>query len=134
MENARTPKPDDRNAERVLEGEISARLEQWTARSCGLANRAVAVVTIISMTAIAAIAAGKPDTGQFLRDASSVFFAGHLLMYVLVRRHLGELRKRGLPAAAAALEAYRDPRRITNLDLAVAWACFFLLAPRLSLI
>jgi hypothetical protein len=51
---------------------------------------------------------------------------GVLHMFVLhVLRRL--LQERGTPAVGKALQAYLDRRRLSNLDLAIAWVGFALL-------
>jgi hypothetical protein len=42
------------------------------------------------------------------------------------------MRLRGIAAADRALQAYRDPQRVMNLDLVIGWAGYGLLIPALN--
>ena len=67
---------------------------------------------------------GDPGQVVFIRNIAMLFIGIHGFWYVALLNVLGKLRDKGMAEAGEALRCYLAPRRITNLDLAIAWAAF----------
>lgn len=68
-----------------------------------------------------------PGRAAFLRGVAAVFVIIHGALHLLIVRVLVRLRAEGVAAAGRALAAYRDPRRVTSLDLVFGWTAFAVL-------
>jgi hypothetical protein len=115
----------------AAEQALAVRLRAWSARSRAKTNLTLAGCAGVSVIWLYAASAGAPDRGALLRHAATLFIVFHGTMHVLWMRMLRRLSARGMPEAQGALAAYTNPRRITNLDLAMFWVMIFALAPHL---
>ncbi len=102
-------------------------LARWTARSRGQTNRWAVAVTALIMAWLAVATWPSPDRVVIIRHAAMIFIGLHGAAHIVALRVLTRLRDRGSAEAGRALDAYLDRRRISNLDLAIAWAGFALL-------
>jgi hypothetical protein len=100
----------------------------WATRPRGPANAVAFASMGLCMAWILTAASHSDEPLTFIRHASAIFIALHGTLHVLVARHLKRLCDAGMEAAATALRAYRDPRRVSQLDIAMAWAGFAALA------
>lgn len=100
------------------------RLERWAELPCRQTNTGAIAFTGLMMICVLGGTWDMPGRAAFLRGVALAFIVLHGGMHVLILRLLKPLRARGVAAAARALAAYRDPRRVTNLDLAIGWAGF----------
>jgi hypothetical protein len=119
----RVPPQDDR---------LNDRLRAWTARPRAKANRIVVACAALSVLWLLMASEGAPDRASMLRQAALLFFAFHSVTYVVWLRTLRRFAARGRAEAKGALAAYTDPRRLTNLDLAMFWVAFSLLVPHIA--
>ena len=110
----------------------TAALVRWTRRPRPDANRAVVTFGALAMVWLTVFGWQMPDRVSFLRHVAMIFIFVHAGWHVAILRELRHLRDRGLPAAEDALYAYLDPRRISNLDMAMVWLAFALLVRILS--
>lgn len=108
---------------------LAGALEQWAASDRHRKNLVAIVLSGGVMVWLSVAAWGMPDRVAFLRGAAVAFSAAHGVRHVLVLSTLARLRREGMAEAARALDAYRDPLRLTSLDLAVAWLGFMVLVP-----
>jgi hypothetical protein len=65
-----------------------------------------------------------PHQALAIRMVAMVFMGVHGFLHVAFTSLLRHLRHQGIGEAEAALHAYLAPRRISNLDLAIAWGVF----------
>lgn len=111
---------------------IAAKLRLWSERPIHRSNARSLGFCITSM--VVCLVAAKHSQDPLLAIRS---FAG-TLMVVLGTLHcltivsLRWLMSHKLEEAAAALQTYRDRRRISSLDMALFWSAVALLAPHLG--
>lgn len=111
---------------------IAAKLRLWSERPIRQSNARSFGLCIASMVVCLLAAKHSQDPPQAIRS-----FAG-TLMVVLGSLHcltiisLRWLSSRKLEEAVAALQTYRDPRRISSLDMALFWSAVALIAPHLG--
>jgi len=103
---------------------IAANLAEWAAQPVKAINRRAVLWTGISMAFVVFASRHDPQQASFARNVAMIFISVHGLLYIMLQRTLTWLRDRGMVEAGLALRAYTAPRRITNLDLAIAWAAF----------
>lgn len=111
---------------------IAAKLRLWSERPIRQSNARSLGFCIASMVVCLVAAKHSQDPPLAIRS-----FAG-TLMVVLGTLHfltivsLRRLMSHKLEEAAAALQTYRDPRRISSLDMALFWSTIALIAPHLG--
>lgn len=107
--------------------DLAARLDRWAALSPRQTNTGVVAFTALMMMCLLGGTWGMPDQAAFLRRVDMAFMSLHGVLHVLIVRILSRLKDGGVAAAGRALQAYRAPNRVTNLDLLIGWAGFALL-------
>jgi hypothetical protein len=111
---------------------IAAKLRVWSERPIRQSNARSFGFCIASI--VVCLVAAKHSQDPLLAIRS---FAG-TLMVVLGTLHcltiisLRWLMRHKLEEAAAALQTYRDPRRLSSLDMALFWSAVALIAPHLG--
>jgi len=110
----------------------AARLDRWAALPPRQTNTGVIAFTALMMICLLGGTWGMPDQASFLRCVAAAFIALHGVLHLAIIRGLARLRSRGVSAAGRALAAYRDPRRVTNLDLVIGWGGYAVLISVLS--
>jgi len=100
---------------------LCSNLVKLAARPRRSVNIAALAMTAAMMTWLVAVACKTPDPVLLLKHAAFFVFALHAGQHAFFLSMLRRFRDRGVPEAAIALEAYRDPRRISNLDVAMLW-------------
>lgn len=108
------------------------RLNRWSSRPLRQANVIALFAPLLSMMWLVQLTLHVADRTAILRVISLVFIALHAARHWWTIRVFTNLSEQGLMAAATALAAYRDPRRLSNLDLAAAWLAFAAATPFLS--
>lgn len=103
---------------------LSGGLKRWSERPVRQANlRAVGIglVTVAMMT----IAANQtPDPIPVMHGIAILFAATQSVAHVVTVGVLRAFAALGIAEAPAALASYRDPRRLSAMDMAAAWlAC-----------
>jgi hypothetical protein len=101
--------------------EIAAGLVAWSRRPRGQMNRATATHAALALVVLTVLAWQMPDHLAALRYGAMMFVFGHAMAHVIVLRGLRQLLKGGIAGADEALAAYLDPRRLSSLDMAMAW-------------
>jgi hypothetical protein len=119
--------------DRRTDGERAAaeRLRRWSVRPPARANLISLACAAVSVFWLLMASAGSEDRLSLLRQAAVLFIAFHGVTYVVWLRMIRRLVSRGIAEGKVALAAYTDPRRVTNLDLAMFWVTFFLLVPHI---
>lgn len=97
------------------------RLERWAKLPARQTNTGAIAFTGLMMACLLGATWDMPARAAFLRGVALAFAILHGGLHLLIVRLLMRLRTRGLTTAGRALAAYRDPRRVTNLDLAIGW-------------
>jgi len=108
---------------------IAANLKRWSARPIGQSNRQAIGVCLVMMLLLIAASGYSADATAAMRATAGLFAATHGALHMSAIIRLRKLNMAGMSEAAEALRSYRDPFRISNLDIAVAWAAFALVAP-----
>jgi hypothetical protein len=100
---------------------VATSLKRWAERPIRRANlRATGVsVATIAFTVIASYQ--TPDPVSAARGMAMLFAAIQSVAHVVTTGMLRTLGSLGVGEAAAALASYRDPRRLSGMDLAVMW-------------
>lgn len=106
-------------------------LKRWTSRPLWLLNGIAIASTTILMVWLFALRQRLPEPEAQLRHIAILFMSIHGLLHVLSRRGLQLMVQHHKAGAEEALRVYLDVRRISHLDLAVAWIAFFALVPHL---
>jgi hypothetical protein len=107
-------------------------VENWFADPIRRANTSTLAITGVLMLLVADSEPVDLAPLEFMRGSASLLMALHAAMHVGM---LNALRLMALLDAAKtqhALESYRDPRRVSHLDLAAVWLGFYALAPLLA--
>ncbi len=103
------------------------RLERWAALPPRQTNTGAVVFTVLMMVCLLGGTWDMPSRASFLRGVAVAFVGLHGALHLAIIRGLVRMQSRGIAAAGRALRAYRDPRRVTNLDLVIGWAGFAVL-------
>lgn len=100
------------------------RLNRWAKLPPSQTNTGVIAFTGLMMACLLGGTWDMPSRAAFLRGVAVAFLVLHGGLHWLFVRALERLEARGVAAAGRALAAYRDPRRVTNFDLAIGWTVF----------
>ncbi len=100
------------------------RLNRWARLPPRQTNTGAVAFTGLMMACLLGATWDMPARAAFLRGVALAFLVLHGGLHLLILRLLTRWQARGLSAAGRVLAAYRDPRRVTNLDLAIGWAGF----------
>jgi len=103
-------------------------LERWLSIPRSQSNL-VSVATTVAFMALLVFRYSGPDPVMVVREVAMLMALMHGLMHLMAIRGLNALVRRGAPLGRQALEAYRDPRRVSHLDIAAAWGGLYVLAP-----
>ncbi len=106
---------------------LAARLDRWASLPPRQTNTGVITFTALMMVCLLGGTWDMPGRAAFLRGVAAVFIALHGLLHWFVIRSLAGLHARGVAAAGRALRAYKDPQRVSSLDLAIGWLGFAVL-------
>ncbi|HTY66745.1 MAG TPA: hypothetical protein VMH36_08845 [Alphaproteobacteria bacterium] len=100
----------------------AARLDTWAALPPRQTNTGAVVFTVLMMVCLLGGTRDMPSRASFLRGVAVAFVGLHGVLHLAIIRGLARMQSGGIAAAGRALRAYRDPRRVTNLDLVIGWA------------
>jgi hypothetical protein len=101
---------------------IGAELKRWSKRPIGATNaRALGLCTIVTvMMLVAAQRALNPAAA--VHGMTTIFAVIQGSVHFMRMGLLRGLRRAGIGEAQDAINAVRDPRRISHFDLAMLWA------------
>jgi len=105
----------------------AARLDRWAETPPHQTNIGLIVFTVLMMIGLLGATWDMPERAPFLRGVAMVFIGIHGVLHLLMLRALTRLQAKDLAAGKRALAAYRDPHRVTNLDLAIGWTGYAVL-------
>jgi hypothetical protein len=131
MANPMGREPRHENPARDAEANQDAAetIRRWLSRPRHKANVGALACVSLTMLALALAPAGVPDRSEVLRGTALFFCGIHSVLHLTWIHWLKRQRDSGIVEADTALQAYRDPRRVTGLDLAMAWLMFAAFAP-----
>ena len=112
---------------------VQTHLGRWLTVPIAHANMVGVLTAAVAMAIV--IAFDEPDPeggGTLLRDRVLIIAVMHALFHWLSLRALQAMVDNRVEDAEPALTVYRDPRRISHLDLAAAWFALFALAPYIA--
>jgi hypothetical protein len=101
----------------------------WLAIPVGHANMAALSVTACVMVLLAGHEAEGLDAAAFVRTSALALIAVHAGFHSLTVNVLKFMELLDVAEATPALRAYRDPRRVSHLDLAALWLAYYALTP-----
>jgi len=111
---------------------IAAKLRLWSERPIRQSNARSFGFCIASMVACLVAAKHSQDPLLAIRSFAGTFMVVLATLHCLTIISLRWLMSHKLEEAAAALQIYRDPRRISSLDMALLWSAVALIAPHLG--
>ena len=100
---------------------LAASLKRWAERPVRRANLRAAGISVVMIAFTVTLAYETPDPASAVRGMAILFAAFQSVAHVVTTGVLRALGSLGLAEAAAALASYRDPRRLSAMDLAVVW-------------
>lgn len=104
-------------------------VENWSAVPPGRANATALLTTIAAMAILISYEPEDMESIEFMRASALLLMAVHAILHVGTANALRVMALMELPHAEEALEAYRDPHRLSHLDLSATWLGFYSLAP-----
>ena len=103
---------------------IGAELKRWSQRPIGATNvRAVGLSVALTMLMLAA-AHSLPAPADVVRGFAATSAAMLATIHFIALGTLRGLRRAGIAEAQDAMNAMRDPRRISAFDMAMTWLLF----------
>jgi hypothetical protein len=106
-------------------------LKRWSSRPLWKLNGVAIASTTALMLWLFTVRQRVAEPEMHLRYAALLFMSIHGMLHYLSRRGLHLMVQKHQTGAEEALRAYLDVRRVSHLDLAVAWIGFFAVAPHL---
>jgi hypothetical protein len=104
----------------------------WLSVPIARANAAALATTAAAMLFLVGYQPEEVDPVEFMRGNALVLIAAHAAFHGVTLNSLKFLQMLELAEASPALARYRDPRRVSHLDLAAAWLGFYALAPYIA--
>lgn len=108
---------------------LAAQLKRWSERPIAPTNLRVAGISALTLAFMILAAARTPDPTVAARGMAMILVVLQSIAHVVTTAMLRALTARGVSHAAAALASYRDPRRLSGLDMAMSWVVVALAAP-----
>lgn len=106
--------------------------DAWLAAPIARTNVAALGTTAAVMLFLASYRPEDVAAIDHLRASAVVLIAAHAALHVLTLNSLKLLEMLEIAEATPALARYRDPRRVSHGDLAMAWLGFYALAPYIA--
>ena len=108
---------------------LAASLKRWAERPIRRANLRAAGISVVAIAFTVIIAHQAPDPASAVRGMAIVFAAVQSVAHAITTGALRALGSLGLAEGVVALASYRDPRRLSCMDLAMMWLTVALAAP-----
>jgi len=107
---------------------IGAELKRWSERPIGATNaRALGLCTILTVMTLVATQRA-PNPAAAVHGFATIFAVIQGSVHFMSMGLLRGLRRAGIGYAQDAINAVRDPRRISNFDMAMLWTIVALAA------
>lgn len=107
-------------------------VENWFAVPLRRANTSALAVTGVLMLILADCEPEDLEPLEFMRGSAALLIALHAAMHIAMLNALRLMALLNVAHTEQALHLYRDPRRVSHLDLAAIWLGFYALAPLLA--
>lgn len=107
-------------------------VENWLAVPLKRANTTTLTTALCAMVFLIAYEPEELEQIQFMRANAIVLITLHAALHVGMLNALRLMALQHMAHAEPALENYRDPRRISHLDLSAIWLGFYALTPYLA--
>lgn len=108
---------------------VGSELKRWSQRPVGASNlRALGLYGVLVLLMLAA-AQGLPRPVELVRGFAAMSAVMLATMHFIARGMLRGLRRAGVAEAQDAIEAMRNPRRISAFDMAMTWLLVAAIAP-----
>ena len=107
---------------------IGAKLRHWSEKPVSQTNARALAFCIIGFVLTLVAARHSPDPIAAVRSISVMFIAVQAAVHYLAIASLRSLIGLGVKEAETALEVYRNPCRISCLDIAMVWTAVALIA------
>jgi hypothetical protein len=101
----------------------------WLAIPVERTNAAAVATTAALMLFLADYHPDDVEAVEFMRANAVVLIAAYAAWHIVTLNSLKFLELLEVAEAKPALARYRDPRRVSHLDLAAAWLGFYALVP-----
>ena len=108
---------------------LATSLKRWAERPIRRANLRAAGISVVTIAFTVTLAHETPDPASAVRGMAILFAAFQSVAHVVTTGALRALTSFGLAEGAVALASYRDPRRLSAMDLAVMWLAVAVTAP-----
>ena len=108
---------------------LATSLKRWAERPIRRANLRAAGISVVTIAVTVTLAHETPDPASAVRGMAILFAAVQSVAHVVTTGMLRALGSLGLAEGVVALASYRDPRRLSAMDLAVVWLAVALAAP-----
>ena len=108
---------------------LATSLKRWAERPVRRANLRAAGISAVTIAVAVTLAHETPDPASTVRGMAIVFAAVQSIAHAATTGALRALASFGLAEGVVALASYRDPRRLSAMDLAVMWLAVAVTAP-----
>lgn len=100
---------------------IGAELKRWSQRPIGATNVRAAGLSVALTMLVLAAALSLPAPADVVRGFAAMSSVMLATMHFIALGTLRGLRRAGIAEAQDAMDAMRDPRRISAFDMAMTW-------------
>ena len=107
---------------------VGAELRRWSQRPISDTNARTLGLFGVLIVVVMVAAQNAPDPAAVVRGLSAVYFAMLASAHVVSLFMLRGLWRAGVAEAQGAMEAMRDPRRLSAFDMAMSWLMVGLVA------
>jgi hypothetical protein len=107
-------------------------LRLWSERPVSRTNARVLGITAIVVVMMLVGARHSAEPAGFVRGVAMAFAICQGSLHYVSLAVLRVLAGFGMPEAATALAVYRDPQRLSNLDMAMMWGLVAMATPYLA--
>jgi hypothetical protein len=108
---------------------IGAELKRWSQRPIGATNARVVGLCAIVVVMMLVAAQHEPNSAAAVQAIATMFVVIQGSLHFMSLGLLRGLLRAGIGEAQDAIDAMRDPRRISNFDVAMLWTVVALAAP-----
>jgi hypothetical protein len=104
-------------------------VETWSTAPLRRSNATAVASAACAMAFLIVYESEELEQIEFVRASAAMLIALHAAFHIGTLNALKFMALMQVAGAARALDSYRDPRRISHLDLAAAWIAFYALTP-----
>ena len=108
---------------------IGAKLQHWSERPISQTNTRAFAFCFVGLVLTLMAAQHSPDPIAATRSIAVMFVVVQGTVHYVAIASLRSLIDLGVKEASAALETYRNPRRVSCLDIAMLWTAVALIVP-----